>query len=171
MFGAKLCAGKMDGIRTYETALQQAEQNVRTANKGLARVTAERDAAGQNLQDIQAKFVENPADPQMAGAMQQAIRDMEGKAKVVAEYQQSVAKFENQRQVAETTLNNARETAMKQVRQEAVQRVMEQRAALAEEAALRDAQVQQLAEEAVAANAQVQESARAGYQKKSVHSL
>lgn len=158
--------GGLDGIRTYETALQQAEQNVRTANEGLARVTAERDAAGQNLQDIQAKFVENPADPQMAGAMQQAIRDMEGKAKVVAEYQQSVAKFENQRQVAETTLNNARETAMKQVRQEAVQRVMEQRAALAEEAALRDAQVQQLAEEAVAANAQVQESARAGYQKK-----
>lgn len=158
--------GGLDGIRTYETALQQAEQNVRTANEGLARVTAERDAAGQNLQDIQAKFVENPADPQMAGAMQQAIRDMEGKAKVVAEYQQSVAKFENQRQVAETTLNNARETAMKQVRQEAVQRVMEQRAALAEEAALRDAQVQQLAEEAVAANAQVQENARAGYQKK-----
>ena len=116
--------GGLDGIRTYEVALRQAEENVRTARENLERVQAERDAAAQNLQDIQAKFAQTPADPQIAGAMQQATRDMEGKAKVVAEYLQSMRKFQTQQQVAETTLSNAQESAMTKVRQEAVQRVM-----------------------------------------------
>lgn len=146
--------GGLDGVRTYEVALRQAEENVRTARENLERVQAERDAAAQNLQDIQAKFAQTPADPQIAGAMQQATRDMEGKAKVVAEYLQSMRKFQTQQQVAETTLSNAQESAMTKVRQEAVQRVMEQRAALEAEARAADEAARQMlaqAQENVAA--------------------
>ena len=153
--------GGLDGIRTYEVALRQAEENVRTARENLERVQAERDAAAQNLQDIQAKFAQTPADPQIAGAMQQATRDMEGKAKVVSEYLQSMRKFQTQQQVAETTLSNAQESAMTKVRQEAVQRVMEQRAALAAEARAADEAARQMlaqAQENVAAENAAQES-------------
>lgn len=153
--------GGLDGIRTYEVALRQAEENVRTARENLERVQAERDAAAQNLQDIQAKFAQTPADPQIAGAMQQATRDMEGKAKVVSEYLQSMRKFQTQQQVAETTLSNAQENAMTKARQEAVRRVMEQRAALAAEARAADEAARQMlaqAQENVAAENAAQES-------------
>ena len=158
--------GGLDGIRTYEVALRQAEENVRTARENLERVQAERDAAAQNLQDIQAKFAQTPADPQIAGAMQQATRDMEGKAKVVAEYLQSMRKFQTQQQVAETTLSNAQESAMTKVRQEAVQRVMEQRAALEAEARAADEAARQMLaqaqENAAAQNAAQESTAESG---------
>ena len=164
--------GGLDGIRTYEVALRQAEENVRIARENLERVQAERDAAAQNLQDIQAKFAQTPADPQIAGAMQQATRDMEGKAKVAAEYLQSMRKFQTQQQVAETTLSNAQESAMTKVRQEAMQRVMEQRAALEAEARAADEAARQMlaqAQENVAAENEAQESAAEsgqGYRRK-----
>ena len=158
--------GGLDGIRTYEVALRQAEENVRTARENLERVQAERDAAAQNLQDIQAKFAQTPADPQIAGAMQQATRDMEGKAKVVAEYLQSMRKFQTQQQVAETTLSNAQESAMTKVRQEAIQRVMEQRAALEAEARAADEAARQMLaqakENAAAQNAAQESTAESG---------
>lgn len=158
--------GGLEGIRTYEVALRQAEENVRTARENLERVQAERDAAAQNLQDIQAKFAQTPADPQIAGAMQQATRDMEGKAKVVAEYLQSMRKFQTQQQVAETTLSNAQESAMTKVRQEAVQRVMEQRAALEAEARAADEAARQMLaqaqENAAAENAAQESTAESG---------
>lgn len=127
--------GALDGVKTYEVALQQAKENVRAAAENLARAVAEKDAAWQNMQDINAKFLQNPADAQLHGMMQQAINDMTGKVKVIEEYKQSVAKFETQQKVAETTLKNMREAAMKHARQEAVQRVMDQRAARAAEIA------------------------------------
>ena len=151
--------GALDGVKTYEVALQQAKENVRAAAENLARAVAEKDAAWQNMQDINAKFLQNPADAQLHGMMQQAINDMTGKVKVIEEYKQSVAKFETQQKVAETTLKNMRETAMKHARQEAVQRVMDQRAARAAEIA------QQAAEEATQGNTPVNaESALTGTQ-------
>lgn len=151
--------GALDGVKTYEVALQQAKENVRAAAENLARAVAEKDAAWQNMQDINAKFLQNPADAQLHGMMQQAINDMTGKVKVIEEYKQSVAKFETQQKVAETTLKNMREAAMKHARQEAVQRVMDQRAARAAEIA------QQAAEEATQGNTPVNaESALTGTQ-------
>ena len=151
--------GALDGVKTYEVALQQAKENVRAAAENLARAVAEKDAAWQNMQDINAKFLQNPADAQLHGMMQQAINDMTGKVKVIEEYKQSVAKFETQQKVAETTLKNMREAAMKHARQEAVQRVMDQRAARAAEIA------QQAAEEATQENTPVNaESALTGTQ-------
>lgn len=151
--------GALDGVKTYEVALQQAKENVRAAAENLARAVAEKDAAWQNMQDINAKFLQNPADAQLHGMMQQAINDMTGKVKVIEEYKQSVAKFETQQKVAETTLKNMREAAMKHARQEAVQRVMDQRAARAAEIA------QQAAEEATHGNTPVNaESALTGTQ-------
>ena len=151
--------GALDGVKTYEVALQQAKENVRAAAENLARAVAEKDAAWQNMQDINAKFLQNPADAQLHGIMQQAITDMTGKVKVIEEYKQSVAKFETQQKVAETTLKNMREAAMKHARQEAVQRVMDQRAARAAEIA------QQAADEATQGNTPVNaESALTGTQ-------
>lgn len=151
--------GALDGVKTYEVALQQAKENVRAAAENLARAVAEKDAAWQNMQDINAKFLQNPADAQLHGMMQQAINDMTGKVKVIEEYKQSVAKFETQQKVAETTLKNMREAAMKHARQEAVQRVMDQRAARAAEIA------QQAAAEATQGNTPVNtESAQTGTQ-------
>lgn len=151
--------GALDGVKTYEVALQQAKENVRAAAENLARAVAEKDAAWQNMQDINAKFLQNPADAQLHGMMQQAINDMTGKVKVIEEYKQSVAKFETQQKVAETTLKNMREAAMKHARQEAVQRVMDQRAARASEIA------QQTAAEATQGNTPVNaESAQTGTQ-------
>ena len=151
--------GALDGVKTYEVALQQAKENVRAAAENLARAVAEKDAAWQNMQDINAKFLQNPADAQLHGMMQQAINDMTGKVKVIEEYKQSVAKFETQQKVAETTLKNMREAAMKHARQEAVQRVMDQRAARAAEIA------QQAADEATQGNTPVNaESALTGTQ-------
>lgn len=151
--------GALDGVKTYEVALQQAKENVRAAAENLARAVAEKDAAWQNMQDINAKFLQNPADAQLHGMMQQAINDMTGKVKVIEEYKQSVAKFETQQKVAETTLKNMREAAMKHARQEAVQRVMDQRAARAAEIA------QQTAAEATQGNTPVNaESVQTGTQ-------
>lgn len=151
--------GALDGVKTYEVALQQAKENVRAAAENLARAVAEKDAAWQNMQDINAKFLQNPADAQLHGMMQQAINNMTGKVKVIEEYKQSVAKFETQQKVAETTLKNMREAAMKHARQEAVQRVMDQRAARAAEIA------RQAAEEATQGNTPVNaESALTGTQ-------
>lgn len=120
--------GALKGIDSYSTAVDQARSNLREANSGLKQAEARQSALGQNLHAIQGQFMESPTNPAFRGAYQQAIKDVEGSAIVVQQMQQSVAKYNGQLQTAESMRDEARNDALKNIREQARQEVLTARA-------------------------------------------
>lgn len=115
--------GALEGIRSYEDALNQAKTNLRTAKKNLETAQARQTATAQNLQSATAQFVSEPGNQMLRGAVQQATKDVEGAIQVVLEYQQSEANAQSAVKSAETTLNTVRDSTLKKVRQQAQEEV------------------------------------------------
>lgn len=111
--------GALNGVRPYEDAHRQAQENLREAEEGLKRAAAEAQAAGQNLVTVQSQWVSEPSNTMLQGAVLQATKDVEGKAIVQQQYEQSVAKNTSQVQQTRAALTSQREQAMKPVREQA----------------------------------------------------
>lgn len=128
--------GGLEGIASYEMALGQARQNRDNAQAALEQARRQQTVAAENLQSAYAQFSADPGNQTMRGAVQQAIKDAEGAAKVVAEYEQSLSNAETAMQGAKTTLDQMRDSTMRRIRQQAQEEVLAvtgQAAQLAEE--------------------------------------
>ena len=111
--------GALSGITSYEEALQQAKLKEQNALDALEQEQKTAQAMGESLQSLNAEFIEDPTNQATRGAVQQAIKDVEGQAKVVHEYEQSVANAQEAVHAAQNTLNTQQQTALAQVRQQA----------------------------------------------------
>lgn len=118
--------GGLEGIASYETALGQARQNRDNAQAALEQVRRQQTVAAENLQSAYAQFSADPGNQTMRGSVQQAIKDAEGTAKVVAEYEQSLKSAETAMQGARTTLSQMRDSTMRRIRQQAQEEVLEE---------------------------------------------
>lgn len=111
--------GALNGVRPYEDAYRQAQANLNDAEEGLKRAVSEAQAAGQNLVTVQSQWVSEPSNTMLQGAVLQATKDVEGKAIVQQQYEQSVAKNTAQVQQTRAALTSQREQTMKPVREQA----------------------------------------------------
>lgn len=116
--------GGLEGIASYEMALGQARQNRDNAQAALEQARRQQTVAAENLQSAYAQFSADPGNQTMRGAVQQAIKDAEGAAKVVAEYEQSLSNAETAMQGAKTTLSQMRDSTMRRIRQQAQEEVL-----------------------------------------------
>lgn len=116
--------GGLEGIASYEMALGQARQNRDNAQAALEQARRQQTVAAENLQSAYAQFSADPGNQTMRGAVQQAIKDAEGAAKVVAEYEQSLSNAETAMQGAKTTLDQMRDSTMRRIRQQAQEEVL-----------------------------------------------
>lgn len=116
---AIVAEGGLEGITSYETAVQQARTNLQNAQDALEQMEQQQTVAAENLQSTYAQFAQEPGNQQLRGAAQQAIKDAEGAVKVVAEYQQSLTNAETALQGAETTLAQVQDSTLRKIRQQA----------------------------------------------------
>ena len=127
--------GGLEGIASYEMALGQARQNRDNAQAALEQARRQQTVAAENLQSAYAQFSADPGNQTMRGAVQQAIKDAEGAAKVVAEYEQSLSNAETAMQGAKTTLDQMRDSTMRRIRQQAQDDVLAENQQTAEQEA------------------------------------
>lgn len=116
--------GGLSGVQSYEAANAQAQENLRVAKEKLQTATEECAAAGQNLQSIQAQWVDEPTNAALQGAVRQAVKDVEGKSVVMRQYEEGVQNFEAKAHEAEKMLATQREQALKGIREQAQQDVL-----------------------------------------------
>lgn len=138
---ALIADGALSGLRSYEESVSKASSELRTAQKGFSTAVDDYRVAGENLESLQAQWTQNPSDAALQGAMQQAVKDVGGKAIVVEQYKQSVEKAQEQVKKAQDALASVREETMKRIREQAQQEVMQakEQAQTAREAAARQA--------------------------------
>lgn len=138
---ALIADGALSGLRSYEEGVSKASSELRTAQKGFSTAVDDYRVAGENLESLQAQWSQNPSDAALQGAMQQAVKDVGGKAIVVEQYRQSVEKAQEQVKKAQDALASVREETMKRIREQAQQEVMQakEQAQTAREAAARQA--------------------------------
>lgn len=138
---ALIADGALSGLRSYEEGVSKASSELRTAQKGFSTAVDDYRVAGENLESLQAQWSQNPSDAALQGAMQQAVKDVGGKAIVVEQYRQSVEKAQEQVKKAQDALAAVREETMKRIREQAQQEVMQakEKAQATREAAVRQA--------------------------------
>lgn len=122
---ALIADGALSGLRSYEEGVSKASSELRTAQKGFSTAVDDYRVAGENLESLQAQWSQNPSDAALQGAMQQAVKDVGGKAIVVEQYRQSVEKAQEQVKKAQDALAAVREETMKRIREQAQQEVMQ----------------------------------------------
>jgi len=144
--------GALAGVRPYEQAYSQAQAQEEQTQANLEAEQERAKAMGEHLQTVQAQHVEDPANPALAGAMKQAVKDVAGQVKVVGEYQQGLENQQQKKQDAEKDLNRVREEAMTKVREQAMADVQAEEQAEAQAAA----EAQTAAEAAALAEAEAQ---------------
>ncbi len=127
--------GGLEGIASYEMALGQARQNRDNAQAALEQARRQQTVAAENLQSAYAQFSADPGNQTMRGAVQQAIKDAEGAAKVVSEYEQSLSNAETAMQGARTTLDQMRDSTLRKIRQQAQDDVLAENQQTAEQEA------------------------------------
>ncbi len=124
--------GGLSGIDSYQSAVTQAQENVAQAQEQLAQAQEQQAVAGQNAQSLTAQMLENPSNASMRGAVQQAVKDVEGAVIVTQQAEQSVAKAESQLAEAKETVT---QSTLKKVREQAVQEIAAEEEQAAQEAA------------------------------------
>lgn len=135
--------GALSGIQSYETAHSQARSNLREARAKLRWAQADSDTAGRNLQSVQAQYIADTSNMNLFGAVQQAVKDVEGKAIVAQQMEQSVSKYDTQAQEARKQLDGVRDSTMKALREQARAEVLAEQEAAALERAAQEAAVQE----------------------------
>ena len=152
--------GGLSGLASYQSAVTQAQANLNNAKQQLQQAQEAQAAAGSNLQSTAAQMLSNPGDAAMRGAVQQAVKDVEGAAIVTRQMEQSVEKCQAQLQEAEATLENVTQSTLKKLREQAVQEIAAEDEQAAREAA---AQAQAEADAAARERATLEAEAAARY--------
>lgn len=132
--------GGLSGVRSYEAAVADAKANLEKAQGDLKTAQDSAEAAGKNLQMIEAEWSTDPDNAALRGAVQQAIKDTAGKAIVVEQYTQSVEKYEGQLRDAQDTLAKVTDETMLRLREQARQDVMTAKEQAAQQKAEAEAQ-------------------------------
>ena len=124
---ALIADGALSGLRSYEEGVSKARSELRTAQKGFSTAANDYRVAGENLESLQAQWAQNPSDAALNGKMQQAVKDVGGKAVVAEQYKQSVENAQEKADQAQKVLDAEREEAMKRIREQARQDVLQER--------------------------------------------
>jgi hypothetical protein len=111
--------GKLQGIQSFKSALSQAQTNLKEALDQREKAQREEQAAGDNLQIANARFIQDPTAPEVRNGMSHAISQIAGKKVVSQQMQMSVDKYETQRAEAKKMLDSAQNSAMKEIREQA----------------------------------------------------
>lgn len=122
---ALIADGALSGLRSYEEGVSKASSELRTAQKGFSTAVDDYRVAGENLESLQVQWAQNPSDAELNGKMQQAVKDVGGKAIVVEQYKQSVENAQEKVAQAQKALAAVREETMKRIREQAQQEVMQ----------------------------------------------
>lgn len=142
--------GALNGLRTYEAAVNKAQTAIVTAQAQLEQAQAQAKAIGDNLSNLWMQYTEDSANAALTGMVQQAINDVKGANLVVQQAQQTLQNRQTELQEARETLRKAQEEALSRVRQEATQTVTEAaEAAKQEEVARQQATAQEAAQAAI----------------------
>ena len=139
--------GALNGLRTYEAAVNKAQTALVTAQAQLEQAQAKVKAVGDNFADVMMQYHEDTANAALTGMVQQAINDVKGANLVAQQAQQTLQNRQTELQEARETLNKAQEEALSRVRQEAIQTVTE--AARQEEVTRQQAAAQEAAQTAL----------------------
>lgn len=118
--------GAFAEVVPFEDAVNQAKANRRVARAALEREQKTAQTMGQNLQSLNAEFIEDPTNQMVRGSVQQAIKDVEGQAKVVQEYEQGLTNAEESLQKAERDLTTKRRSLLTNLRMQAQAAVNEE---------------------------------------------
>lgn len=142
--------GALNGLRTYEAAVNKAQTAIVTAQAQLEQAKAQAQAIGDNLANLWMQYTEDSANAALTGMVQQAINDVKGANLVAQQAQQTLQNRQTELQEARETLRKAQEEALSRVRQEATQTVTEAaEAAQQEEVARQQATAQEAAQAAI----------------------
>lgn len=142
--------GALNGLRTYEAAVNKAQTAIVTAQARLEQAQAQAKAIGDNLANIWMQYTEDSANAALTGMVQQAINDVKGANLVAQQAQQTLQNRQTELQEARETLHKAQEEALSGVRQEATQTVTEAaEAAQQEEVARQQTTAQEAAQKAI----------------------
>jgi len=139
--------GELNSLAPYQEAVDKASDKANVAQENLERAMADQEAAAQNLNALYEQLEQNPADDQAAAELNRTITSLEGKAKVVQEYTQSLQNAQEALNIAQSNLDKAKAAQLANVRTEAQNAVTEQQQKIE----------QQRAEEQVQAEAAAQE--------------
>lgn len=121
--------GAFAEVVPFEDAVNQAKANRRIARAALEREQKTAQTMGQSLQSLNAEFIEDPTNQMVRGSVQQAIKDVEGQAKVVQEYEQSLTNAEESLHKAERDLTTKRRSLLTNLRMQAQAAVNEEQQA------------------------------------------
>lgn len=142
--------GALNGLRTYEAAVNKAQTAIVTAQAQLEQAQAQAKAIGDNLANLWMQYTEDSANAALTGMVQQAIKDVEGANLVAQQAQQTLQNRQTELQETRETLRKAQEEALSRVRQEATQTVTEAaEAAQQEEVARQQTTAQEAAQKAI----------------------
>lgn len=142
--------GALNGLRTYEAAVNKAQTAIVTAQAQLEQAQAQAKAIGDNLANLWMQYSEDSANAALTGMVQQAIKDVEGANLVAQQAQQTLQNRQTELQETRETLRKAQEEALSRVRQEATQTVTEAaEAAQQEEVARQQTTAQEAAQKAI----------------------
>lgn len=142
--------GALNGLRTYEAAVNKAQTAIVTAQAQLEQAQAQAKAIGDNLANLWMQYTEDSANAALTGMVQQAINDVKGANLVAQQAQQTLQNRQTELQETRETLRKAQEEALSRVRQEATQTVTEAaEAAQREEVARQQTTAQEAAQKAI----------------------
>lgn len=142
--------GALNGLRTYEAAVNKAQTAFVTAQAQLEQAQAKVKAVGDNFADVMMQYQEDAANAALTGMVQQAINDFKGANLVAQQAQQTLQNRQTELQEARETLSKAQEEALSRVRQEAIQTVTKAaEAARQEEVARQQAAAQEATQTAL----------------------
>lgn len=142
----KIAEGALDGIRSYDAAVSQAQENLDNARSNLEQAQTQLDTTGKNLALVSEQYLADPGNASMRGAVQQATKDVESASIVRQQMEQSVSKYEVQLQEATETRDAVLDSTMTQLREQAAQEIAAETEQAAQEAQAQ-AQAQAQAEE------------------------
>ena len=151
--------GALDSVKVAQEAADKAKENLRMANESLSEKQATKDAKAEVVRIATQELQQNPTNDNQH-ALDRALNELTAADAVEQEYGQHLEAIQRANDDAQTKLSDAKETAMRDLRnnaEAAVAQVDEQRMQIAEQAA------QQAQEEAQAqAKAKAEEDERTG---------
>lgn len=139
--------GELNSLAPYQDAVDKASDKANVAQENLERAMADQEAAAQNLNALYEQLEQNPADDQAAADLNRTITSLEGKAKVVQEYTQSLQNAQEALNIAQSNLDKAKAAQLANVRTEAQNAVTEQQQKIEQQRAEEQAQAEAAAQE------------------------
>lgn len=121
--------GALSGLASYQSAVTQAQEALRTAEERVAKQQEKVDSTADTLATIGEQYADDPTNPGMESALSHAVAELEGESTVLAEYEEARTKAENKLQETQNIKSTMTDKAMADVRQEAAAEVAAEQAA------------------------------------------